>query len=93
MKISEVIERNYEDLLERCRKYNSIEETREPEDVLHDIIITAITKFKDEDIDEEEAIHYLKRSLYFESKFYFSRDKIHYVPLEGDYADSDSGEN
>ena len=93
MKISEIIQKNYEELLDRCRKYNSAEEIRCPEDVLHDILLTAITKYKDKEVDEEEVIHYLKRSLYFDSLHYFSRDKIHYVPLEGDYPDSDSGEN
>lgn len=39
------------------------------EDVLNDVCVTAMKKFKDKDIDEEQGLEYLKKAFFYEKHF------------------------
>ena len=43
--------------------------SRTSEDVLQDVCLTAIRKFKEKDVDEEEGLAYLEKTLFYELKF------------------------
>ena len=58
---------------EHC--YISYKGNRTPEDLLNDVCLTALRKFKDKDIEEQEGLDYLKKTLYTESIFQYNRIK------------------
>ena len=81
MTISDIITNNYTMLKKRVKKYNSNIELLEGDDVLGDIALMALRKFKDKDITEEEGLRYMLRNLYFESVFRPKRQSSLFVPL------------
>lgn len=72
--IKKIIETHYDELKERVEEHNNNSVTMEPGDILHNQLIRAINKFGDSEIDEDEGLAYIKRDLYFESKFVPKRE-------------------
>lgn len=82
MNIKEVIDNNYEYLHGFCTTDKVISLSLTEEDILHNVCLTAMKKFKDRDIAEKEGMDYLKLTLYIEQKRQTSRkcrDKLEYV--------------
>lgn len=81
MKINEIIEKNYNNLLKYIEKNRdvAIANSKTGEDIFHDILYTAMNKFKDEDISEEDGLSYIKKTLFYEQLFQQnkkSKDKL-----------------
>ncbi len=74
MHITEIIERNYPRLKARCHNDDRIISlARTSEDIVQDVCLTAIRKFRNQDIPEEVGLDYLERTLWFELKFQVAR--------------------
>ena len=75
MTISNVITKYYYALHSYCNPDMAIAQSRTGEDILHDVCITAIKKYKENEVTEEEALSYLKKTLYTEQLFQKARLK------------------
>ena len=75
MTISNIITKHYDELLAQCSCDKVISQGRTECDILQDVCITAMRKYKGKEIDEEEGISYLKRTLFTEKHFQYSRKK------------------
>jgi len=75
MTISEIISKNYDRLHNHCIADVAVSQSRTEEDILNDVCVTALRKFKDNDIDEEEGMQYLWRNLAMERHFQYNRKK------------------
>lgn len=75
MKISEIIENNYYTLHKEVNGELVISQGRTTEDILQDVCITALRKYKNQDIEEEEGLSYLKKTLFTEKHFSWNRKK------------------
>ena len=85
MTIREILKKHYTSLLAKCRDTKAINGKTEL-DLLGDICITAINKFKEKDITEEEGIDYLNKTLASEKFFQYKRidDTVTYTDnIEG----------
>jgi len=69
MTIKEIIGIHYNQLLEQCSCDKVISQGRTECDILQDVCVTAIKKYKEKDIEEEEGVSYLKKSLFTEKHF------------------------
>lgn len=88
MNIREIINKNYDYLHGFCTTDKVISLSRTEEDILHDVCITAIRKYKDCDVEESDGLSYLKLTLYIEQVRQTSRkkkDKLEYVENITDY--------
>lgn len=84
MLIAEIITKNYNKLYKYCVTDNKIiSQGRTPEDILQDVCVTALKKFGSNQIEENEGLTYLKKTLYTEKHFQYSRKKNELV-LFGD---------
>lgn len=76
MTINDIITKHYNKLYNSVVKHNKvISQGRTPEDLLNDVCLTALRKFKQDDITEEDGLSYLKKTLFTESKFQYNRIK------------------
>lgn len=76
MTINEIIEKHYNKLYSYCVKNNVVvSQSRTPEDILQDVCLTALRKFKNENITEEDGLKYLKKNIFTEKHFQYSRKK------------------
>jgi hypothetical protein len=75
MGIKEIITKHFETLHNEVNGELVISQGRTTEDILQDICITAIRKFKDQDITEEEGLTYLQKTLFTEMHFSWNRKK------------------
>ena len=74
MTITDILSKYYNDLYDMLRdKETLVSETKTDEDHLQDICLTAIRKYKDHEIDEEEGKTYLIKSLLMMLKFKYKR--------------------
>ena len=69
MKICEIITKYNDELLSMCNCDKVVVDSRTECDMLQNIYITALKKFKENDIDEEEGYNYLRKSLLNEKHF------------------------
>ena len=92
MKINEVIEKHYGELSGMCWNCDKIiSQTKTSEDIFQDVIVVALNKYKNKDIDEETALDYIKKTLLLEFHFQPKRqDNIIYTDNLWDIID-DSG--
>ena len=75
MRISEVITKHYPELRVYVKHPDvSVENGNTQEDVFQNVMVTALKKYKG-DVDEEEAVHYLKMTLGAEMWFQVRRKK------------------
>ena len=73
MTINDIISKYYDTLHKEVNGELVISQSRTTEDILQDVCITAMRKFKDNEIDEEEGLSYLKKTLYTEKHFSWNR--------------------
>jgi hypothetical protein len=86
MKITEIIDKYYETLLDMCTKKDiALYGGKTSEDLLGDAVLTTMNKFKDSDITEEEGYEYFKKTFLesclfaYKKKSYTSEKMIEYV--------------
>ena len=75
MNIRKIIEQHYDELHSYCSADKVISLSKTEEDILQDVCMTAMRKFKDKDISEKEGMDYLKLTLYNEQHFQMARKK------------------
>lgn len=75
MTIAQVIDKWFNTLHKEVNGELVISQGRTTEDILQDVCITAIRKYGDTDISEEEGITYLKKTLFTEMHFSWNRKK------------------
>ena len=75
MTIREIISKHYETLHKEVSGEIVISQSRTTEDILQDVCITALRKFKEHKITEEEGLNYLKKTLFTEMHFSWNRKK------------------
>lgn len=85
MKISEVIDKNYKKLLSKCNPDKVICFGKTEEDILNDVVITTLRKFKEQDIDPQEGADYLERTFEAERFFIWKRKPKDKLIFNGDY--------
>lgn len=74
MTISGIINKHFWELSAMCRDIDkTISNSKTSEDVFQDVMVTAIKKYKTNDIAEEEGFEYLKKTLLLELHFQFKR--------------------
>lgn len=74
MTISQVITKHYTQLKAKCHNDDRIISlSRTSQDVLHDVIMTALRKYRDQDIVEGDGLLYLEKTLWYELKFQRNR--------------------
>lgn len=73
MTINDIISKWYNTLKKEVNGELVISQSRTTEDILQDVCITAMRKFKDNEIEEEEGLSYLKKTLYTEKHFSWNR--------------------
>lgn len=94
MKIADIINKYYDKLYKYCVVDNRvISQSRTPEDILQDVCFTALRKFKDDDIDEELGLGYLKKNIFTEHKFKYSRKKNELVIFTDEIPDKGYNDN
>lgn len=94
MLISEIITKHYDKLYKYCVNDNKvISQGRTPEDILQDVCVTALRKFGNEDIEEETGLGYLKKTIYTEKHFQYSRKKNELVIFSDNIPDTGYNDN
>lgn len=75
MTISDIITKHYDTLKKGVNGELVISQGRTTEDILQDVCLTALRKYKNTDISEEEGLTYLKKTLFTEKHFSYNRKK------------------
>ena len=75
MTISDIIEKHYDTLKKEVNGEKVISHSKTSEDILQDVCLTALRKYKNTDISEEEGLTYLKKTLFTEKHFSWTRKK------------------
>ena len=75
MLISDIISRHYDTLKKEVNGEKVISHSKTSEDLLQDVCLTALRKYKNTDITEEEGLSYLKKTLFTEKHFSWNRKK------------------
>ena len=75
MTISDIIEKHYDTLKKEVNGEKVISHSKTSEDILQDVCLTALRKYKNTDISEEEGLTYLKKTLFTEKHFSWNRKK------------------
>jgi hypothetical protein len=92
MTIKEIISKHYDELHGYCTGDKVISLSKTEEDILQDVCVTAMKKFKEKDIEESVGMDYLKLTLYNEQLFQCARkkkDKLVLVESIDDYDKAD----
>ena len=87
MTIKDIITKYYDTLHKEVDGEKVISQGRTTEDILQDICITAMRKYKDVEITEEEGLTYLKKTLFTEKHFSWNRKKGEIVIFTDDLPD------
>ena len=75
MTISDIITKHYETLKKEVNGELVISHSKTTEDILQDVCLTALRKYKNSDISEEEGLTYMKKTLFTEKHFSWNRKK------------------
>jgi hypothetical protein len=75
MTINDIITKWYAILHKEVNGELVISQGRTTEDILQDVCLTAMRKYRDADIEEEEGLSYLKKTLFTEKHFSWNRKK------------------
>ena len=75
MTINDIISTHYDTLKREVNGEMVISQARTTEDILQDVCLTAMRKYKKLDITEEEGLSYLKKTLFTEKHFSWNRKK------------------
>lgn len=75
MLISDIITKHYDTLKKDVNGELVISHSKTSEDILQDVCLTALRKYRNTDISEEEGLTYLKKTLFTEKHFSWNRKK------------------
>ena len=87
MTISDIIEKHYDTLKKEVNGELVISHSKTSEDILQDVCLTALRKYKNTDISEEEGLTYLKKTLFTEKHFSWNRKKTDIMVYMADIPD------
>lgn len=87
MTISDIITRHYDTLKKEVNGELVISHSKTSEDILQDVCLTALRKYKNTDISEEEGLSYLKKTLFTEKHFSWNRKKTDILVYMADIPD------
>lgn len=87
MTISDIIEKHYNTLKKEVNGELVISHSKTSEDILQDVCLTALRKYKNTDISEEEGLTYLKKTLFTEKHFSWNRKKTDIMVYMADIPD------
>jgi len=83
MKIGEVIERNYDALLKMVKRRDIVISCHKtPMDVFQDVMVTAVQKYKENDIEEADGMAYLRKAVAMAMKFQYNKKGTMELPIE-----------
>lgn len=96
MVVSEIISKHYVELFKAIpNKDTIVSMDRDGQDLFHDCLITALRKFKDSNITEDEGLEYIKKTIGAEIFFNPKRlknEKIIYMESTPDISDEQVSE-
>lgn len=87
MLISDIISKHYDTLKKEVNGELVISHSKTSEDILQDVCLTALRKYKNTDISEEEGLSYLKKTLFTEKHFSWNRKKTDILVYMADIPD------
>ena len=87
MTISDIITKHYDTLKKEVNGELVISHSKTSEDILQDVCLTALRKYKNTDISEEEGLTYLKKTLFPEKHFSWNRKKTDILVYMADIPD------
>ena len=87
MTISDIITKHYDTLKKEVNGEKVISHSKTSEDILQDVCLTALRKYKNTDISEEEGLSYLKKTLFTEKHFSWNRKKTDILVYMADIPD------
>lgn len=87
MLISDIITKHYDTLKKEVNGELVISHSKTSEDILQDVCLTALRKYKNTDISEEEGLSYLKKTLFTEKHFSWNRKKTDILVYMADIPD------
>ena len=87
MLISDIITKHYDTLKKEVNGEKVISHSKTSEDILQDVCLTALRKYKNTDISEEEGLSYLKKTLFTEKHFSWNRKKTDIMVYMADIPD------
>ena len=87
MTISDIITKHYDTLKKEVNGEKVISHSKTSEDILQDVCLTALRKYKNTDISEEEGLTYLKKTLFTEKHFSWNRKKTDIMVYMADIPD------
>ena len=87
MTISDIITKHYDTLKKEVNGEKVISHSKTSEDILQDVCLTALRKYKNTDISEEEGLSYLKKTLFTEKHFSWNRKKTDIMVYMADIPD------
>ena len=87
MTISDIITKHYDTLKKEVNGEKVISHSKTSEDILQDVCLTALRKYKNTDISEEEGLTYLKKTLFTEKHFSWNRKKSDILVYMADIPD------
>ena len=84
MTINTIIEKHYSELQSMCWDTDkTISQSKTSDDVFQDVIVTALKKYRNKEIDEEEGLKYIKDNFCLEMHFQPKReDKVKIVYMD-----------
>lgn len=83
MTIGDVIERNYDALLKMVKRKDIVISCHKtPMDVFQDVMVTAVQKYKDNDIEEAEGMAYLRKAVAMAMKFQYNKKDSRELPID-----------
>ena len=87
MTISDIITKHYDTLKKEVNGELVISHSKTSEDILQDVCLTALRKYKNTDISEEEGVSYLKKTRCTEKHFSWNRKKTDIMVYMADVPD------
>ena len=87
MTISDIITKHYDTLKKEVNGELVISHSKTSEDILQDVCLTALRKYKNTDISEEEGLSYLNKTLFTEKHFSWNRKKTDIMVYMADIPD------
>ena len=87
MTIADIISKHYDTLKKEVNGELVISHSKTSEDILQDVCLTALRKYKNTDISEEEGLSYLKKTLFTEKHFSWNRKKTDIMVYMADVPD------
>ena len=87
MTISDIITKHYDTLKKEVNGELVISHSKTSKDILQDVCLTALRKYKNTDISEEEGLSYLKKTLFTEKHFSWNRKKTDIMVYMADIPD------